>query len=215
MEVTSKNIDQEVSTIVTEVTTYKQQAEAVVIKTDEDYAKVIDTLGVLTKRKKDMDETRKFFTVPLNDQVDAINAKFMPNIKAVDEIITIFKTKAGAFFTVKEQKRLAEEARLKKIRDDADAKRIASGKQYITEPIRQVAEVQKTTKTESTQSTVSKVWKFELLSSKELPDDIKVLIWNEAVKKGIANVIIGKMVKAGMHEIKGVRIYQDTQISIK
>lgn len=211
----NKTVEAEVAVIENEVVTFKERAEHLVIKSDEDNAEATTVLSELTTRKKGIEEARKFFVDPLNAQVKAINEKFKPQTERLDEVIQIIKTKVGAYHLAQEKKRADEQERLDKIRREADAKRIAEGKETIATPVRQVEEKQQTTKTTTGSATVKKVWKFKIVSFKDLPKDIKVLIMTEAMKAGIGDTVVRKMVNAGVREMAGVEIYQDTQVSVR
>lgn len=208
-------IDEQLKPLETEIVTQKQKAEALEIKTDADYDLATEAVKFVTDRKKAIEDTRKFFVDPLNKQVKDINARFKPQADEADEVIKIIKGKMSVYFSKKEEARLKEEKRLQDIRDKANAKREAEGKEMIAEPVREVAEVSRTVSTGAAQSTVKKVWKHKIISMSELPDDVKKAIFAEAYKKGLVDTVVGKFVKAGVREMTGVEIYQDTQIAIR
>ncbi len=199
--------------IETEMQMFKDQAEGLVIKSEDDYKNASDFLDIINTKKKNTDKMRKFFVEPLNSHVDSINAVFMPQVKGADAIVQIVKQKMATFFNEQEAKRVAEQARLDKIRADADAKRIAEGKEVIAEPVREVAMPTKTVATGSSKAQVRKVWTHEIEHLDQLPEDIKKAIIGEAWKKGIAKSVVQKFVDAGLREIAGVRIFEETRIA--
>ncbi len=207
--------EKELQPLATEVQTYKEQAEAIVIKTDEDYTMVGDLAGVVKGKGEAVEKMRKFFTVPLNEQLDRINGLFMPKKKEADEVVKILKGKMADYHQKKEDERIKEEARLQAIRDKANAKREEKGQEAIAEPIKTVAEVPKTVSTGTTQSTVKKVWTHEIISIDALPEDVKKAIFAEAYNKGIIKTVVQKFVNAGIREMSGVKIYQDSQVSLR
>lgn len=205
----------ELQPLTVEVLSLKEQAEKFEIKTDEDYAKAGDLAGVVNEKKKAIDKMRKFFVDPLNAQVKSINGMFNPKVDEADEIVRLLKGKMSFYFDKKEEARLKEEKRLQDIRDKANAKREAEGKELITEPVREVAEVQKTVTTETAQSQVRKVWSHEIISINALPEDIKKAIFEEAWRKGIVTSVVQKFVDAGMREISGVKVFEKSIIALK
>lgn len=208
-------IESHLKPLASEVLSLQEKATTLVIASEEDYSSATEFVGVINEKKKAIESARKFFVEPLNNQVKDINAMFKPQVEQADEIITTIKKKMGAYWQKKEDARIKEEARLQAIRDNANSKRIAEGKEEIAEPVKQVAEVTKTVSSNSTQSTVRKVWVHKVTSINALPDDVKKAIFEEAYQKGIIDTIIRKFVKAGIREMSGVQIYQDTQIAIK
>lgn len=198
-----------------EVLSLKEQAENFEIKTDEDYARAGDMAGVVNEKSKAIEKMRVFFTGPLNAQVKSINGLFNPQIDEADAIVKTLKGKMSVFFTAKEEARLKEEKRLQDIRDKADAKRLAEGKEVIATPVREVAPVARTVTTGIAQTQVRKTWEHEMISMSALPDDIKKAIFEEAWKKGIVTSVVQRFVDAGMREISGVRIYEKSNIVLK
>jgi len=119
----------------------------------------------------------------------------------------------SAAYDAKEEARIKEEKRLEGIRIAADAKRALEGKEAIAEPIREVAAPAKFVNTGSSKAVVRKVWTHEILKISELPADITKAILEEAYRKGIIATVVQKFVDAGMREISGVRIFEETKIA--
>lgn len=206
-------IQTEAKPIETEMTMLKEDADKLVIKSEDDYKGASDFLDLINTKKKNADKMRKFFVDPLNAQVKTINALFMPQIASADEVVQVVKKKMATYFNIQEEARLKEQARLDKIRADADAKRIAEGKEVIAEPVREVAMPTKTVATGASKAQVRKVWTHEIEHLDQLPDDIKKAILGEAWKKGIAKTVVQKFVDAGIREMTGVRIFEETRIA--
>lgn len=209
------NIETQLQPLQNEIVTIKEKAEALIIQDDEQYNLATEMVGALSTKKKAVESLRVFFTAPLNEQVKNINGMFKPQIEYADEVIDTIKKKMAIFFNKKEEARIKEEKRLQDIRDAANAKREEKGQEAIAEPIREVAEVTRTQTTTSAQSTVKKVWTHEITSIDLLSDEVKKAIMAEAYRKGIITTIVQKFVAAGLREMPGVRIFQDTQIAVK
>ena len=206
-------IESEIKPIEAEVLGMKDAAEALVIKTDEDYGKASDVLDVVKTKIKASEKMRKFFVDPLNAQVKAINALFKPQTEYAEEVERIIKGKMKVFYDAKEAARLKEQKRLDDIRAAADAKRLAEGKEVIATPVREVAEPAKTVVTGNSKAQVRKVWTHEIESINALPDEVKQAILGEAYKKGIVKTVVQKYVDAGVREMTGARIFEDTIIA--
>ncbi len=206
-------IEAETKSVEAEVLWFKDKAEAMVIASDEDYAAASDVLDIVKSKIKAGEKMRKFFVDPLNAQVKNINALFKPQTQYAEGIEQTIKGKMADYYKKKEAVRIAEEARLQKIREAADAKRVAAGKEVIAEPVREVATPAKTVVTGASKSQVRKFWTHEIESINALPDDVKQAIMGEAYKKGIVKSVVQKFVDAGVREMTGVRIYEDVTIA--
>lgn len=211
----NKKIEVELAPVVKAVGTIEEQVKAIVIKDEKTNAEAIEFVGGLTTKKKEMEIMRKFFVEPLNHQVKAINAKFKPEATHIDEVIQIVKGKMGDYHAEEENKRVKEEARLQKIRDNADKKREEKGEEKIAEPVKQVVEVQQTKGTGQVKSTIKKVWKHKVVSINKLPENVMEAVLAEAYKKGLIDTVIRRFVTAGIREMEGVDIYSENQVSIK
>lgn len=207
------NIETELKPIESEISSFREKAEAMIIADDDQYTLASDTLGAVNTKLKGIEKLRKFFVDPLNAQVKNINGMFKPQVEAADEIVQIIKKKMAVYYDKKETARRAEEARLQKIRDDADAKRLAAGKEKIAEPVREVAMPSKFTATDNAKSQVRKVWTHEILKISELPADITRAILEEAYRKGIVKMVVQRYVDAGTRDMPGVRIFEETRIA--
>lgn len=209
------NIEQELAPVITELNTIEQKVNSVQIVDEKTNLEAAEFLGDLSRKEKQLDKMRKFFVDPLNKQVKDINAMFKPQIEHTNNLVRIVKDKVATYNADQRKKAAAEEARLQGIRDAADAKRIADGKEKIAEPVRAVAEVQQTKNTENAQVTVKLVWKHKIKSINALPENITEAIMAEAYKKGLIDTVIRRFVNAGMHEISGVDIYQEEEVSVR
>lgn len=209
------NVEKDLKPIESEIISFAEQAKSLEIKTDEDYNGASDFISVINDKKKTIEKMRKFFVDPLNQQVKTINSMFKPQVEEADSIIKLVKGKMADHFQKKEEARIKEEARLQAIRDKANAKREAEGKEAIEEPVREVAEVDRTVATESSKTTVKKVWVHKVVSINALPDDVKKAIFEEAYRKGIVDTVIRKFVNAGVREMSGVEIKQEANINIR
>lgn len=203
----------EAKPIENEIAIFRASADSLVIKSQKDYEGASDFLDKVNTKKKSADTMRKFFVEPLNHQVNNINALFMPQIKEAGLIVDLIKGKMATFFKEEEAKRIAEQKRLDDIRDKANAKREADGKEIIAEPVREVAMPTKTVATGSSKAQVRKFWNHEIEHLDQLPEEIKKAIIGEAWNKGIAKSVIQKFVDAGVREMTGVRIFEDARIA--
>lgn len=206
-------IQTEAKPLETEMTLLRTDADKLVIKSEDDYKAASDFLDLVNTKKKNADKMRKFFVDPLNAQVKQINALFMPQVDAADEVVQVVKKKMATYFNIQEEARIKEQKRLDDIRDAANKKREAEGKELIAEPVREVAMPAKTIATGASKAQVRKVWTHEVEHLDQLPEDVKKAILGEAWKKGIVKTVVQKFVDAGIREMSGVRIFEETRIA--
>lgn len=206
-------IESQLKPIEAEVLGFKEAAEKLTIVTEADYAKASDVLDIVKSKIKASEKMRKFFVDPLNAQVKTINALFKPQTEYAEDVERIIKGKMKNYYEIQEAARIKEQKRLDDIRAAADKKREQKGMAPIAAPVREVAEPQKTVVTGNSKAQVRKYWTHEIEHLDQLPDEVKRAILGEAYKKGIAKSVIQKYVEAGVREMTGVRIFEDTLIA--
>ena len=184
--------DKELEVIQKEVGAVIAYAQSMSITSDKTFETAAQFLSGIAASKKKIEERRKFFVKPLNDQVDRINDLFKGYLRPLNEAREIIDGKLISWNRKKEAERLVEEAR---IREEAEklAKKTKVSVQEILESA-PVAEVQKTTGT----LTITKRWSYEVIDSLVVPKEYLT----------VDEVKIGKAVREGVREIKGVKIYE-------
>lgn len=196
------NVGSALADISKKVKTFEQKLGGIEIKSDEDMAAASDFMAAVKVKLTETEALRTAFVKPLNDQVKFINAKFKEQTDPLNSILSRVRRAIGDFISEKERKAKAEEARLQKIRDAADAKRRAQNKPTIAAPLA-VQEVQTHIRTAKSAVSVSKVWKFEILDEALIPREYLV------VDSSSIRVAMNK----GVRNIPGVRFYQDNQVA--
>ena len=116
-------VQKELQPLQSEVISFEEKVNSIVITTDEEYGQAGDLAKVIKDKGASIEKMRVFFTAPLNKQVKDINAMFNPDIEKAEAIVKAIKGKMNIYFTVKEEARLKEEKRLQDIRDRANEKR--------------------------------------------------------------------------------------------
>lgn len=200
-----------------------KDAEAIVIKSEADYKGANDFLVIVKENLNKINTMRSFFTDPYVEQrrvalakKNEIDALFDKQTDPLTSIEAKVKRAMSDFKLEEDRKARLEEARLQKIRDEANAKREEKGQEQIMTPVKTVERVEQTVQSEDGlgKSTAKKVWKFEVTKISEFPEDILKKILTLAWEKGLIEQIIRNEVKAGAREIKGVRIYEDFEIAV-
>lgn len=156
-------------------------------------------LQVKTARRR-WDELRHWFTDPLEAQKKAIIAKFKADDAPLEQAERIVSQKHLEWD--REQREAAEAARREeeRLRRLAEARQAKAGRDAPTPiiPMPTVWAPPKTVRTAAGSLTVKTVWSFEVVDLSALPDEYKAA---DAVK-------IGRVVRAGVRQIPGVRIFE-------
>lgn len=182
--------EKEVTQLSTKLEKATAYAEKVVIKTDADQENVVKALVGIETEEKSIDEQRKFFTDPLNEQVKKINAMFKPFVNGLGDAANTLRKKMSAY-------QMAIAAKADKARDKALAD-LKSGKiknvETAVAQIEKVKEPEKTVRSEAATVTFKDKIGFEIADLNAIPreylmpDEKKIL----------------KVVQAGV-EIPGVK----------
>lgn len=192
-------------------------ADNLVVSNSDEEVFAVEFLSKVKKYKKRAEEIRKSLVGPLNIHVANINAEFKETTipltqfeVKIKSIILSYK-KEVADQKAKEQKIKEEEDR-KKFADEqkvklAEAKNRKEKKEIKKEEfvLEEAKEEKETVKTDTGTLSTKKVWKFEIVDVKLVPNNYKV----------IDEKLIRTVVRNGSREIPGVRIYLDEQINIR
>jgi len=203
----------------------KAKATAAIV-TNEDTARLAVEMASQAKRlSKQIEDQRKAVIKEPQEYVKGINTLAKSFTEPLDGIELTLKAKINAWQREQEkirqererkareeaaalQKRLEDEAKVEQARLNAEAKAKGVEAQKV-EPI-QVPEViipqpKTITRTEEGSASIRKVWTWKLLDFAKLPDEYKK----------IDEVKLNQAVKAGMREIAGVEIYEETKTVIR
>ena len=182
-----------------------EYAEARVITTIEDVKLATDDLSVIAKLKKVMENKRKSLLDPLKLQADAIRETYNYLMTPVLEADKITRGKMLAFDT--EQRRIrAEQERINALRLEAAQKEMElNGELSESVNLVEVApEPAKSVSTDMGTTRITTIWKWEVIDLSLVPDEYKIL---DAAK-------VGKVVRAGLRSIPGIRIYPEESLRV-
>ena len=177
------------------------------VNSDQDVIDATNDLGLISLLKKATEEKRQEYVKPINDHVNAVNKAFHALTDPIEEADKLTRNKIQAYRALVESRRRMAEAINKQKEEIARKEAELSGTGEITSDITPVvvpmappAHVQAGTATLGT----SKVRKWELVNFAQVPDDMKTL---DTVK-------IGKLVRAGIDSIAGIRIWEEDGIRV-
>jgi uncharacterized protein YoxC len=198
--------DKKIEEISKEVVKLTQDAQGIVIKTQEDVATATSFLGAVRAKLKAIEEARTFLVKPLNDHVKEINTKFKEQSVPLDKIEADIKRSIGNYQLEQERIARVEEERLRKLRETADAKREEKGQAPIAAPVKEVARPDTTVRTEQGKTTSVKVWKYRVVDLDCVPRGFLRCEVNASV--------VNNAIKNGTREIAGLEIYEDVEVRI-
>lgn len=197
--------DSAVTLLYNEGVRLRQYAEARLIKTNEDVKVATNDLSLIAKLKKAIEEKRKEYVGPINEHLKAVNKTFTELTEPLNQADTITRQKVLEYR--KEQERIRQEQeRINRLRlEAAEAEMKLKGE--ITESVN-IVEVKPAQPDHyrAEAGTLGKfmVPKFELVDFSLVPDEYKIL---DTVK-------VGKLVRAGLRSILGIRIWEEESIRV-
>ena len=180
-------------------------AEKRIILTLEDAKVATDDLSIISRLKKAMEEKRKEYLKPLQEQTKAINDVYKILMEPIEAADRVTREKILSF--------QAEQGRIRREQEEINRLRIEAAqkemelKGEITESVNLVEVLPEAPKRVSTDmGTVGQrmIRKWEVIDAAQVPEEYKVL---DSAK-------ITKVVKAGIPSIPGIRIYEEPILTV-
>jgi len=203
-------LENEVRDINYEVTTIETQANQLTVVDEADAKIAANMLGQIAKAKKTVEEKRKFFVAPLNEQVKRINDLFKQITTPLEKAEATLKAKVLAYRQEQERKRQEEEEALRRLAETQQRKMeklAAKNGMPIPPPIPMpvMPRQEKTINSGTTQLTARTVWDFEIVDESKVPREF-LMVNEKALRAAI---------KTGVRNIPGVKIFQREELAIK
>jgi len=202
---TNPNTDPEVISFYNEAIKLQEYAQARIIITAEDLKPATDDLSIIAKLKKALEEKRKEYVKPLQDHIKTVNDTFKTLMEPIETADIITREKLLAF-QLKQKLIREEQERINALRLEAAQKEMKL-KGELTESVNLVEvipETPTTIRTDLGRVGTATIWKFEVIDFSQLPDEYKLV---DATK-------LGKVVRAGLRIIPGVRIYSEDSLRV-
>lgn len=183
-------------------------AEAISVDSDEEEQAGINSLADIKRFMKQVEEARKSQVDPFNKLVKRVNDIFRPIGDGLEKSESIVKDKIKQWRIKKEAIRQEEERKRqleyqKKIAEEqARAKKEKREAEIIVPP---PVVIQTTTRGNDSTAASRKVWKYEIVDESKITRDY-LMIDESKIKQ---------MIRAGVREISGVRIFEDFEISVR
>lgn len=206
-----------------EVSPLLKQADSISLKTEEDVVAATEFVANVKSKLKSIETMQDFFVTPHQEQrkksleaMNEIKALFAPQLEPLEKAEKKIKRAIADYRLEEERKARAEEERLAKIREKANEKREEKGQAPILEPVKTIERADSTVKSTAGKTTTKKVWKFEIQDESLLIKDQAFIgeLLSLAINKGLHEQTLRQMVRDGVREVKGVRIYEDLEVSV-
>ena len=215
LEKSVETVEKELVVISKEVKAQVKQANDIIVKTEEDVIKATGLLGEVKVKIKEVKSVKDVILTPFKEHIKFLNGLFTAQLDPLEEIEGIIKGKIVGFAREQEAIAKVKEEKLRLAKEKKDAKAIENNKPVEVAPIPTVERREQTVNVGSTQATTKKTWEFEIENFEELPKDIIAEVLAKAKVKGIYDIVVRKRVSSGVREIKGVRIFEDFNVSVR
>lgn len=204
--VNAPGADIEIVNYYNEAIKLQEYAEKRVIRSLDDVKLATNDLSVISRLKKAMEEKRKEYVLPLQNQVTAINDTYKTLMQPIEAADLTTRNKILAY--QKEQERIRrEQEEINRLRMEAAQKEAALHKGEITESVNLVEVIPEAPKRVSTDMGIlgkATIWKFEVIDFASVPDEYKI----------VDTAKVGKVVRAGLRSIPGIRIYPEETLRV-
>jgi hypothetical protein len=186
----------------------QEYAEARVIKGLDDLKLANDDLAIIARLKKFMEDRRKQYVQPLNDQVKAINDNYKKLMQPVLDAEHITKQKM-LDFNIEQERIRRQQEEINRLRTEAAQKEAAINEGELSEPVNLVEVIPEAPKRVSTDlgsSGMRDNWTYEIIDFARLPDEYKLP--NAAALNAFARST------KGTRQVPGVRIFNKPIIAV-
>ena len=200
------NADEVVSAFYQNALDLREVSTITAIQSLEDIKDATDLLTTISNLKKAVEEKRKEYVSPLQGYVKAINDTFKGLMGPVEEADRIIRDKILAFQKAEEDKR-REQERINRLRIEA-AKAEEALKGEVSGPVVLITpdeSLPERITTDTGELGTRTIRKWEVEDFALLPDEYKLPDANK----------IGRVVRAGIPSIPGVRIYEEKVLTVE
>jgi hypothetical protein len=175
-----------------------------IIATVEDTKLATNDLSLIAKLKKAMEAKRKDYLQPFQEHVKEFNEAYKILMLPVEQADKITREKVLAYQSEQARIRFEQEEINRKRMEAAESEMRLKGELTESVNLVEVIEVQKKVITDSGSIGTMKVRKFEVEDITKVPA--------EYLK--VDEVAIGKLVRAGIKSISGIRIWEEEVIKV-
>ncbi len=197
--------DAAIASLHTQALQFQTAADQLAIASDDDVTSATTDLSVIANLKKAIEDKRKEYTQPLSNYLKAINDAFKTFTEPVLYADKLVRRKILDYRAeIDRQRREAEE--IERMKKEAAEREAALTGQPIIQPEPTLAIPAPPNRYHADNGMLGKVTirKWELEDFSKVPDEYKT----------IDSVKIGKVVRAGIPSIPGIRIWQEETLRV-
>ena len=197
--------DQSVVALYNEAQKLQEYANSRVIVSADDTKAATNDLSLIAKLKKAMEAKRKDYLQPFQEHVKEVNEAYKTLMVPVEQADFVTRQKVMAY--QREQARIAaEQEEINRLRMEAAQKEAALNNGEIKEAVNlvEIQEVQKKVVTDMGSLGTMKVRKFAVEDITKVP----------AEYLRVDEVAIGKLVRAGIPSIPGIKIWTEETLKV-
>ena len=198
--------DPEVISFYNEALRLQQYAQLRVITTVEDLKPATDDLSIIARVEKWMENRRKEYLKPFQDHIKETNDAFKTLMEPIEQADAVTRQKILAF-QLKQKLIREEQERINALRLEAAQLEASRNGGVITESVNLVEvspEAPRRTETNMGMTGTVKIKKWEVEDLSKVPLDYLMI---DAAK-------VGKVVRAGIPNINGIRIWEETILKV-
>jgi len=183
----------------------EQYATALVIANDGDVKSATNDLSIISGLKKAIEEKRKEYTQPINDHLKAVNEAFKAFVEPLTQADKITRTKILDYRAEQDRRRQEAEEIARLEWEAAERKAALTGEPVVVPEVVEAAP-EAPDRYRAEMGTLGKMTlrKWEVVDLSLVPDEYKMV---DATK-------IGKVVRAGIPSIPGIRIWEEETLRV-
>ena len=198
--------DESIKALAWETARLQGFADRRVITSDEDVRLATEDLSFIAKLKKALEEKRKEYVTPINLFLKGINDSFKAIVEDLDAADKLTRDKILSYRQEQERK-VREIEEINRLRIEAARLEAKLNEGVISEPVAIIEPAPlppSTVRTEVGTLGTMKVTKWEVEDFAKVPDDYKII--------DVAKV--GRVVRAGIPSISGIRIWKEDTLKV-
>jgi len=200
------NLDEEILKLVGEAERLRVYAQSRVVNNTETLKSATEDLSFIAQVKKALEAKRTEYVKPINAHVKGINDTFKLITSPIEEADQLTRSKVNAYMA-EERRKIAETEEVNRLRMEAARKEAALNEGELSESIDLIkapAPPPSTVRTDVGSASTVMVKKWEVVNFEQVPGEYKML---DASR-------IGKVVKAGIPSIPGIRIWEEPTLRV-
>lgn len=182
----------------------EQYATALVITSDDNVKRATNDLNIISGLKKAIEEKRKEYTQPIREHLDTVNEAFKALTEPLVNADQVTRRKILNYRAEQDRQRQEAEEIAKLERETAERKAALTGEPIVVPEAVAPPVAPSHYRAEMGTLGMPTIRKWEVVDLALVPDEYKI----------IDSVKIGKVVRAGIPSIPGIRIWEEETLRV-